>query len=133
MTSPLSPHSRALPSSPAHEEKPKAVPCKRFSVSLGVRRPAGAPAAVAPTAAAPSAPAPAGPLSAPARTITRLLADEKRVDQGLARALRGGSMSPQALLALQVNVIRYSQELEVASRLVEKLTGAVKQTLQSQV
>ena len=42
-------------------------------------------------------------------------------------------MSPQELLALQVSVIRYSQELEVASKIVEKLTGAVRQTLQTQV
>ena len=107
-------------------------PCKRFSVSLGETRPAAPP----PAAAAP-APAPlAGPLSAPSRVaqvMSKILSDEKAVDQGLARALRGGAASPQELLALQVQVMRYSQAIEVASRIVEKVTGAVKQTLQTQV
>jgi hypothetical protein len=126
----MTPVSRALPSVPADRAEPTPSG-SRFRVAPVEAR------AEAPPAAA----LPAGPLSAAtpaaesgaARVLTRLLEDERAVDRGLARALRGGAMSPQELLALQVNVIRYSQELEVASRIVDKVTGAVKQTLQTQV
>jgi hypothetical protein len=108
------------------------TPCKRFSVALGDTPPAALPTAQ-PIAPAPAAPLPSGPLSGATRMVTRLLEGERSVEHGLERALRGGAMSQEELLALQVNVIRYSQELEVASRIVEKVTGAVKQTLQTQV
>ena len=39
---------------------------------------------------------------------------------------------PGQLIAIQAGVYRYTQELELASKLVDKATGAVKQTLQSQ-
>jgi hypothetical protein len=69
----------------------------------------------------------------PRALLTRLLEHEREVDKGLHRAMHGKSMRPEELLALQANVMRYSQELEIASKLVEKLTGAVKQTLSTQV
>ena len=47
--------------------------------------------------------------------------------------MSGRSFRPQELLVLQAKVIQYSQELDVASRLVEKVTGGIKQTLQAQV
>jgi hypothetical protein len=52
----------------------------------------------------------------------------------LDRALRGGasSASPEQLLALQATVHRYAQEVELAAKLVDKLTGAVRQVLTSQ-
>ena len=120
----------ALPLSPAQPD----APCKRFSVVLGETRPPLPPAAALPSGPL-SAPAPSPPSepAGAARVVARLLDGEKAVERGLERALRGGAMSPQELLALQVNVIRYSQELEVASRIVEKVSGAVKQTLQTQV
>jgi len=126
----LSSGSHSLAIRPRADAPGKPAPCKRFSVQLGETRPAATPAVVRP--AGPLSPASPGERSA-TQALTRLLADEKAVDRGLARALGGGAMSPQELLALQVNVIRYAQELEVASRLVEKVSGAVKQTLQSQV
>ncbi len=54
------------------------------------------------------------------------------MDGALRRAMRGRDLSPQRLLALQAGVYRYTQELELASKVVDKATGAVKQTLQSQ-
>ena len=137
MPSPLSLPSlmSSLPCHPVGEPAPKAQPKKRFSVELGETRPAGPPVErrpAGPLSATPLASA-AEPAPAAKQALTRLLADEKAVEQGLARALAGGAMSPKDLLTLQVQVIRYSQELEVASRLVEKVSGAVKQTLQSQV
>ena len=57
---------------------------------------------------------------------------ERFVDGAIARARRGKNLEPGQLLALQAGVYRYTQELELAAKLVDKATGAVKQTLQSQ-
>ncbi len=57
---------------------------------------------------------------------------ERFVDGAIARARRGKDLEPGQLLALQAGVYRYTQELELAAKLVDKATGAVKQTLQSQ-
>jgi len=57
---------------------------------------------------------------------------QRRMDRAVARARHGQSMAPEQLLALQAGVYRTTQELELASKLVDKATGAIKQTLQSQ-
>lgn len=61
-----------------------------------------------------------------------LVRGQRFVDGALRRAMRGRELSPQRLLALQAGVYRYTQEMELASKVVDKATGAVKQTLQSQ-
>ena len=73
---------------------------------------------------------PAGPLGP---ILARLLEDEAKVDRGLRVALSRRHMSAQELLVLQAQVIQYSQEIEVASRLVDKATSGIKQVLQTQV
>jgi hypothetical protein len=108
------------------------TPCRAFSLT--------APEAPVETKAAAR---PAGPLSAPPppspaaesakKLVARMLDDEAAVDRGLHNALSGKQMSAQELLVLQAQVIQYSQELEVASRVVDKATGAVRQVLQTQV
>lgn len=60
-----------------------------------------------------------------------LAQSDVRVQRGL-RAARRGAMDPAELLALQAGVYRYAQEVELASKVVDKATGAVKTTLQSQ-
>lgn len=56
---------------------------------------------------------------------------QTRIDRAIRRGSRGET-DPGHLLALQAGVYRYTQELELASKLVDKATGALKQTLQSQ-
>lgn len=63
--------------------------------------------------------------------LRALAQDERRVERALRRARRG-TLEPGALLALQTDVYRYTQEMELASKLVDKATSAVKTTLQSQ-
>ncbi len=58
---------------------------------------------------------------------------QKRMDQVLALAQSGKNFSPAELLALQTNMYRASQELDLAGKVVEKATGGVKQILQTQV
>jgi hypothetical protein len=129
----------------AAQRRPRA-----FTTVLGERAgPAASPAPAAPPPAAkpispprqrPAAagavsPAPAGAVSpAPVRALLeRALGAERRVDTLLAAAARGKTFSPGELLALQATVFNYSQAVEVVSRATDKLVGAVKQTLGTQV
>lgn len=57
---------------------------------------------------------------------------ERMVNGVIHAARRGKTFTNEELLAVQAGVYRYTQELELASKLVDKVTGAVKQTLQSQ-
>jgi hypothetical protein len=72
-----------------------------------------------------------------ARGLSRALAGasagEARVDAILDAAARGKTFTPAELLAMQATVFRYSQTVEVLSRATDRLVGAIKQTLGTQV
>jgi len=97
----------------------------------------------APAPRAPSTPPPnvraakvAAPAPAPSPVgalLERTLGDERRVDTLLAAAATGKTFSPGELLALQMTVFRYSQTVEVVSRATDKIVGALKQTMSTQV
>ncbi len=102
----------------------------------GMRRPTPKPAiegAAGPPPPARGADAPAGRESF-ATVMARL---GQRIDQGqhdVDRAARGGqgSNDPGAMIALQAQVYRYVEAVDLASKLVDRVTGAVKTTLQGQ-
>jgi len=48
-------------------------------------------------------------------------------------ATSGKAFSPTELIAIQAGVYKFSQELELTSKVVEKATDGIKQTLQTQV
>ena len=58
------------------------------------------------------------------------------LDRGEAlseRAIHGGaSMTPEGLIALQAGIYRYSEEVDLLSKLVDRGTQAVRTTLQGQ-
>lgn len=57
----------------------------------------------------------------------------ERLLNGVIRAAeRGRSFTNEELIAVQAGVYRYTQELELAGKLVDKLTSAIRQTVQSQ-
>lgn len=63
----------------------------------------------------------------------------RELDRGEAlteQAIRGGAssagMSPQALIALQAGIYRYSEAVDLVTKLVDRATQAVKTTLQNQ-
>jgi hypothetical protein len=58
---------------------------------------------------------------------------EAKVDRMIKLAQGGKAFNAQELMALQIEVFRYSQTVEVVSRTTDKLVGAVKQTLGTQV
>ncbi len=63
------------------------------------------------------------------RDLARGAAD---VDRIVRQAMAGRDFSPQELIAIQAKVYRYTQELDLVSKMVDKAIGAVKQTMQSQ-
>jgi hypothetical protein len=84
------------------------------------------------------APPPQPPPPIPASTavrgvLERAVAAERNLDTLLASAARGKTFSPAELLALQATVFRYSQTVEIVSRVADRLVGAVKQVMGTQV
>jgi len=82
--------------------------------------------------------APAPPTSPPNASPARLALQtveraRERLDGVLAAARRGKTFTAQELLALQADAYRYSQTVEIASKVVEHGTQAVKQAVNTQV
>lgn len=57
---------------------------------------------------------------------------EATLDATIARLSRGRALAPEELIALQATVYRHAAEVELAAKLVDKLTSAVRTTLTSQ-
>ena len=91
-----------------------------------------APRWVAVPARAPVRATPSGSQSV-AAGLERVAAAQKRLDQILAMARSGRTFTPGQLIALQAQVFEASQSVDVASRLVDRATGGVKQVLQTQL
>ncbi len=60
-------------------------------------------------------------------------AGHKRIEGILKVSLSGVKLSQQELLTLQMRVYRFTQEVELISKLVEKGTSGVKQVVNTQV
>lgn len=81
-----------------------------------------------------AAPARASPSTHPARAMLQSVERARsRLDGLLAEARRGRTFTAQELLALQADAYRYSQAVDVASRVVEHGAQAVKQAVNTQV
>lgn len=90
-----------------------------------------------------SPPAPAGPPAArspdegpsPFSRVLHGLAANIEKGEGVAeRAAKGGAVAgdPASLIALQADMYKYVEAVDLASKLVDRATGAVKTVLQSQ-
>ena len=94
--------------------------------------PAPAPAR-GPLAAAATPPRAAGEPGLAERAATAMIDDRRALDRAMARARRGGDLSAQQLLALQLRVHDYAMKVETATRVVGKATEAVRTVMQQQV
>lgn len=65
-------------------------------------------------------------------SLQSLARGERLVNGVISAARHGATFSNEQLIAIQAGVYKYTQELELAGKLVDKATGAVRQTLQSQ-
>ena len=64
--------------------------------------------------------------------VSSIARGERLVEGVIQAAKRGATFSNEQLIAIQTGVYRYTQELELAAKLVDKASGAIRQTLQSQ-
>lgn len=65
--------------------------------------------------------------------LQNLDAGHKKIESLLRVSVSGVRLSQQELLTLQMRVYRFSQEVELISKLVEKGTSGVKQVVNTQV
>jgi hypothetical protein len=111
------------------------VPSQRsFTAVLG-EQPGARPNAPGAKQPHPNNPEPAAATSgASARAmLERVVSAENHLDTLLRAAARGKTFSPSELLALQAGVFRYAQTVEIASRVADRLVGAIKQTVGTNV
>jgi hypothetical protein len=65
--------------------------------------------------------------------LQKLIGGQDKMTQIMNMASSGRQFSPAELLAMQAGVYRFSQELELTSKVVEKATSGIKQTMNTQV
>lgn len=65
--------------------------------------------------------------------LNQVVDGQNKLDQIIKMATSGKVYGNQELLAVQAAVYKFSQELELTSKVVEKATSGVKQTMQTQV
>jgi hypothetical protein len=68
-----------------------------------------------------------------AEMIERLIDGQDRMNKIMSLALSGRQFSPVELISMQAGVYRFAQELELTSKVVEKGTSSIKQTMNTQV
>ncbi|MEZ4271865.1 MAG: ATP-dependent helicase HrpB [Myxococcota bacterium] len=67
------------------------------------------------------------------KMLDRLVGGQDRMAGIMKMALSGKQFSPSELIAMQAGVYRFSQELELTTKVVEKATSGIKQTMNTQV
>lgn len=84
-----------------------------------------------PAASGTAAPAPS-PFARLLHGIGHEVQDGESLVRGALASASGGQLSPAALIALQAGVYRYSEAVDLASRLVDHATSALKTVVQGQ-
>ena len=67
------------------------------------------------------------------RILEDVMQGQNKLEEIINLALSGRNFSTPELLALQAGVYRFTQELELTSKVVEKATATIKQTMNTQV
>lgn len=65
--------------------------------------------------------------------LERLVNGQDKMEGIMKMALSGRQFTPSELLAMQAGVYKFSQELELTSKVIEKATSGIKQTMNTQV
>ncbi|MBI3178891.1 MAG: hypothetical protein HYZ27_04480 [Deltaproteobacteria bacterium] len=68
-----------------------------------------------------------------ATMLEQLIGGQDKMTKIMNMALSGRQFSPSELIAMQAGVYRFSQELELTSKVIEKATSGIKQTMNTQV
>jgi hypothetical protein len=111
-------------------ERPRVGSLARFDARL-LERPASSPprAEVEPRSVAPVR----HPTVEPGAWLGRVAAAQARMDRILALAASGRTFSPAELLSLQAGVAEASQTVDLAGKVLDRVSGGVKTLLQTQV
>ncbi len=67
------------------------------------------------------------------RVLEDVMQGQNKLEEIVGLAMSGRNFSTPELLALQAGVYRFTQELELTSKVLEKATATVKQTMNTQV
>lgn len=67
------------------------------------------------------------------RFVEGVLSDERQMNTMMERCMSGKTMSNSELLQMQGLVYGYAQKVELATKLVDKATGGLKQIMNTQV
>ena len=67
------------------------------------------------------------------KLLDQVVGGQNKLDDIIKMACSGRKYNQQDLLAIQASVYKFSQELELTSKVVEKATSGIKQTMQTQV
>lgn len=67
------------------------------------------------------------------KLLDQIVDGQNKLDDIINMAVSGKQYGQQDLLAIQASVYKFSQELELTSKVVEKATSGIKQTMQTQV
>jgi hypothetical protein len=65
--------------------------------------------------------------------VQDVMSDEKKIDEMMESCLNGGDMSQDEMLQMQSLIYGYSQKVDLATKVVEKAAGGVKQMMNTQV
>lgn len=68
-----------------------------------------------------------------AQMLDGLIGGQDKMTQIMNLALSGKQFNSQELLAMQAGVYRFSQELDLTGKVIEKATSGIKQTMNTQV
>jgi hypothetical protein len=96
-------------------------------------RPASAPPRLPHLEVEPLRVAPRHPRVDPGAWLARVAAAQARMDRILALAASGRTFSPAELLSLQAGVAEASQTVDLAGKILDRVSGGVKTLLQTQV
>src|SRR5580698_7085996 len=129
-SSPAGPPSATAAMGPAAPGRPFVAVLDERLRSAATAPPMTSAPAATPAATMPAPRSPAGPMRA---MLERAMGSEQQIDALLDAAARGKTFKPGELLAMQATVARYSQTVEVVSRVADRLVGAIKQTMGTQV
>jgi hypothetical protein len=67
------------------------------------------------------------------KLLDQIVSGQNKLDDIIKLSMSGKKFGYQELLGIQASVHKFSQELELTSKVVEKATSGVKQTMQTQV
>ena len=67
------------------------------------------------------------------KMLNKMVEGQNKLDDIIKMATSGKQYGQQELLAIQASVYKFSQELDLTSKVVEKATSGIKQTMQTQV